>query len=89
MGKSVVKFIFFHLYNFLNPSRGNPKSDPIELALTKYTWPSAHDLKNLRKLTLWLYVDVLRVLLLIHLLHVKDIGVGVQVVEHVCILVAA
>jgi len=37
LGKSVVKFIFFHLNRFFMPRRGKPKSEPIEFARTKYT----------------------------------------------------
>jgi hypothetical protein len=40
LGKSVVKFIFFHLYFFLILFLGNPNSEPIFVPSTKYTVPS-------------------------------------------------
>ena len=88
LGRSVVKFIFFHLQRFFIPKRGNPKSEPIEFALTKYICPS-ENIKKSDVLTLWLDVDVLGMLLLTKFLHVENSYVVVNVVEHVCVLVTA
>lgn len=51
LGKSVVKFIFFHLNRFLIPRRGKPKSDPIVAPSTKYRRPSTNYQSKLREKT--------------------------------------
>ena len=84
LGKSVVKFIFFHLNFFFPSTRGNPNYEPNPLPSTKYRRPSI--INNIN--TFRLFVDFGRMGFGRVFLNAKLSRICLDIMQHMCILMS-
>jgi hypothetical protein len=89
LGKSVVKFIFFHLNRFFMPRDGGSRNLS---RLSSHAQSTLSHLKNViikkSKLTLRLNINILGVFLLLQLRHLKHLRIPLNIKEHMRVLIA-